>query len=325
MGDPVGIGPEVIAKALSVAEVRAWADLVVYGDPGVIEQICREAQISVPVTTIDDPNCGTCECICVRPVSDLGSVTWASSTPSADRAQLDYIEAAVADIQSGLVDALVTAPITKASIRRAGAPWPGHTEMLAHLVGLEDTSRPVMMLVGEQLRTVPLTIHCPLSEVPGRLTSKLVRDGIDVTNRALRTYFGQSKPRIAVAGLNPHAGEGGLFGNEEAEVIEPAVAHARAAGVNVTGPLPGDTVFRRAADGDFDAVIAMYHDQALIPIKLLEFDRAVNVTLGLPIIRTSVDHGTAYDIAGQGIASARSMISAVGLATKMIASARSRR
>ena len=218
MGDPVGIGPEVIAKALSVAEVRAWADLVVYGDPGVIEQICREAQISVPVTTIDDPNCGTCECICVRPVSDLGSVTWASSTPSADRAQLDYIEAAVADIQSGLVDALVTAPITKASIRRAGAPWPGHTEMLAHLVGLEDTSRPVMMLVGEQLRTVPLTIHCPLSEVPGRLTSKLVRDGIDVTNRALRTYFGQSKPRIAVAGLNPHAGEGGLFGNEEAEV-----------------------------------------------------------------------------------------------------------
>ena len=326
MGDPVGIGPEVVAKALSVAEVRGWADLVVYGDVQIIAQVCADAGIDAKVVSVDSVDAAKTvgrDAIAVRPISKLGAVEWSVATPATDQAQLDYITAVVEDLKAGALDALATAPISKASIHRAGAPWPGHTEMLAGLVGLDGAERPVMMLAGEQLRTVPLTIHCPLSEVSGRITFDLVRSGIEVTHRALRRYFGRVKPRIGVAGLNPHASEGGLFGLEEAQIIAPAVAAAKAAGVTVTGPLPGDSIFRRAADGDFDAVIGMYHDQALIPIKLLEFDRAVNVTLGLSIIRTSVDHGTAYDIAGQGIASARSMIAAVGLARKMVLAARS--
>jgi 4-hydroxythreonine-4-phosphate dehydrogenase len=175
-----------------------------------------------------------------------------------------------------------------------------------------------MMLVGERLKVVPLTVHLPLREVPPRLSEDLVLHGLTVAHEALSRYFGRHKARIAVAGLNPHAGEGGLFGDEESRIIRPAIERAVSLGIQALGPFPGDTVFRRAVEGEFDVVIGMYHDQALIPIKVLDFDRAVNVTLGLPILRTSVDHGTAYDLAGKGVASAGSMIAALELAASMV-------
>jgi 4-hydroxythreonine-4-phosphate dehydrogenase len=251
--------------------------------------------------------------------SKLDPAAYGFARPSleSDRAQLSYIERAMNDLLAGRGDAIVTAPISKASIARAGAPWPGHTEMLAGLVP-GTRGAPVMMLVGERLKVVPLTVHVPLRAVSERLSVELVLHALEVMHAAMSKYFGLHKARIAVAGLNPHAGEGGLFGDEEARIIAPAIERARSLGILALGPFPGDTVFRRAVEGEFDAVLGMYHDQALIPIKVLDFDRAVNVTLGLPILRTSVDHGTAYDLAGKGVASAGSMIAALELAASMV-------
>lgn len=326
MGDPVGIGPEVVVKALSVAELRADADFVVFGDPAVVERAVELTHVAASVEVVDQPlgarRFTSERTIPVVPIAPLdpAAFQWAQPTPASDQAQIQYVERAVRAIFDGSVDGVVTAPINKASIARAGSIYPGHTEMLADLCASFDGTRrhPVMMLAGEHLRVVPLTVHVPLAEVPRVLTSELVLHGIRVTHRTFLKYFGRRRPRIAVAGLNPHAGEHGLFGTEEGAIIEPAIDAARSEGATVFGPLPGDSVFRRAADGEFDVVIGMYHDQALIPLKLLDFDRAVNVTLGLPIIRTSVDHGTAYDLAGQGVASAGSMIAALRLATNMV-------
>jgi len=323
MGDPVGIGPEVIVKALSVSDVRARTDIAVYGDEGVLARASEETGIEIPIVKV--ASCAEArrrkDVLSVLPISALDPerFAWANPSPESDRAQLQYIERAVEDVLAGRADALVTAPISKASIARAGAPWPGHTEMLASLCagGGPVPRPPVMMLVGERLRTVPLTVHVALRDVPARIDRSLLHHVLRVVSRSLTGFFGLERPRIAVAGLNPHAGEGGLFGDEEEQLIAPAIEEARHEGLDVSGPYPADTVFARAADGAFDVVVAMYHDQALIPIKVLEFDRAVNVTLGLPIIRTSVDHGTAYDIAGRGVASARSMIAALALARDM--------
>ncbi|HKY22431.1 MAG TPA: 4-hydroxythreonine-4-phosphate dehydrogenase PdxA [Vicinamibacterales bacterium] len=231
----------------------------------------------------------------------------------AGRAAYETIVRAVRDAQAGGVDGVATAPINKEALALAGLPWRGHTEMLASLT---NAAKVAMMFWSEKLRVVLATIHIPLAEVPAALTMDTVSSMIALTNREL-PRFGLNRPRLALAGLNPHAGEHGLLGREETDVLEPAVARCVEAGIDVTGPWPGDTVFVRAVRGEFDAVIACYHDQGLIPIKMAAFGQAVNVTLGLPIVRTSVDHGTAFDIAGKGVADPESMVQAVLLAAKL--------
>jgi 4-hydroxythreonine-4-phosphate dehydrogenase len=220
---------------------------------------------------------------------------------------------AVEDAKSGRVDAIATAPVNKAAFRLAGLPWKGHTDLLAHLTGAPHVA---MLFYSDTLSVVLATVHVALADVPRTLTQASMEATIDLTAREL-PRFGVASPRIAVAGLNPHAGEQGLFGCEEAMVISPAVAACRAKGIDASGPFPGDTVFLRARRGEFDVVVACYHDQGLIPVKLVAFGQAVNVTLGLPIVRTSVDHGTAFDIAGKGVADPESMIAAVRLAARL--------
>jgi 4-hydroxythreonine-4-phosphate dehydrogenase len=234
-------------------------------------------------------------------------------TAEGGRAAYDAIVRAVADATGGGVDAVATGPISKEALRLAGLPWRGHTDLIAHLTGARHVA---MMFHSPALRVVLATVHIPLAEVPRALTRASLEATIDLTGREL-PRFGVPTPRIAVAGLNPHAGEHGLFGNEEAAVIGPAIEACRTRGVEVSGPFPGDTIFGRARRGEFDVVVACYHDQGLIPVKLLAFGEAVNVTLGLPIVRTSVDHGTAFDIAGRGIANPESMIAAVLLAARL--------
>ncbi len=320
MGDPAGVGPEVIVKAASVADVYEEARLVVHGDVRVLARAAREMVPSVTVVGVrsyaEAEECGPLQLpvIQVRDIDDP-SFDWGRPVAASDEAQVHYIRHAFEEVRSGAADAMVTAPVNKASIHRAGFEFSGHTELLAELTG---EARPVMMLAGPTLKVVPLTTHIPLREVAGRIDRALVRYGLEVTHQAFGAHFGRPRPRIAVAGLNPHAGDDGLFGDEEARVIAPAIAEARRVGIDAVGPLPADSVFHRAVTGEFDVVIGMYHDQALVPLKLLDFDHAVNVTLGLPIIRTSVDHGTAYDIAGRGVASAGSMIAAVRLAARMV-------
>ena len=241
--------------------------------------------------------------------------TFAAGTLSAaaGRAAYEIIVRAVADAQQGVVQAIATAPVNKEAFRLAGLEWSGHTDLLAHLTA---SSHVAMMFYSEALRVVLATVHIPLAEVPRALTQASLEATIALTAREL-PRFGIAQPRIAVAGLNPHAGEHGLFGHEEEVAIGPAIDACRARGIDVSGPYPGDTVFVRARRGDFDVVVACYHDQGLIPVKLLAFGNAVNVTLGLPIIRTSVDHGTAFDIAGRGLADPESMIAAVLLAARL--------
>jgi 4-hydroxythreonine-4-phosphate dehydrogenase len=231
----------------------------------------------------------------------------------AGRAAYDAVVRAAGDAQRGLVGAMATAPLNKEALRLAGLPWNGHTDLLAHLTGAPHVA---MMFFSDELRVVLATVHAALADVPRLLTREVMQRTIELTWRELPRY-GLAAPRIAVAGLNPHAGEHGLFGLEEQTVIAPAVACCRAGGIDVSGPYPADTLFVRARRGEFDAVIACYHDQGLIPVKLVAFGRAVNVTLGLPIVRTSVDHGTAFDIAGRGIADPESMIAAVLLAARL--------
>jgi len=231
----------------------------------------------------------------------------------AGRAAYETIVRAVRDAQAGGIHGIATAPINKEALALAGLPWRGHTEMLASLT---NASSVAMMFWSEKLRVVLLTIHIPLASVPAALTIESVSGIIELTHREL-PRFGIARPRLALAGLNPHAGEHGILGREETDVLEPAIARCAKAGVDISGPYPGDTIFLRAMRGEFDAVIACYHDQGLIPIKMVAFGQAVNVTLGLPIIRTSVDHGTAFDIAGKGIADPESMVQAVLLAARL--------
>jgi 4-hydroxythreonine-4-phosphate dehydrogenase len=275
------------------------------GDPaGIGPEIARRAAVDPRVRDVCEPI-----------VYGGGAAAFAPGVLSADagRAAYDAIVRAVDDAVQGAVQGIATAPINKEAFRMAGLPWSGHTDLLAHLTGAEHVA---MMFHSDVLITVLATVHVPLVEVPRLLTCELVERTIALTACEL-PRFGIAAPRLAVAGLNPHAGEHGLFGCEEQTVIAPAIERCRACGIDVTGPCPGDTVFGRAARGEFDAVIACYHDQGLIPVKLLAFGRAVNVTLGLPIVRTSVDHGTAFDIAGRGVADAGSLIEAVRLAARL--------
>jgi 4-hydroxythreonine-4-phosphate dehydrogenase len=277
VGDPAGIGPEIAGRAAGDERVRHACDAIIYAPP-------PGAQFAT------------------------GEVT-----PEAGRAAYDCIVRAVEDARAGAVDALATAPINKLAFARAGIPWKGHTDLLAHLCG---ASRVAMLFHTPGLNVVLATVHVPLGDVPRLLTRELMLDTIRLTARSMPD-FGMSRPRIGVAGLNPHAGEDGLLGAEDSAAIAPAIADAAASGIDVHGPYPADTVFTRATRGEFDVVIACYHDQGLIPVKLLSFGRAVNVTIGLPIVRTSVDHGTAFDIAGKGVADPGSMIEAVLLAARL--------
>jgi 4-hydroxythreonine-4-phosphate dehydrogenase len=285
MGDPAGIGPEIARKACEDCRVLDACEPVLYGPPATDRFVAGEL------------------------------------SAEAGRAAYEAICAAVRDAQAGVVDGIATAPVNKLAFARAGLPWKGHTDLLGHLTG---SSRVAMMFWSEPLKVVLATVHIPLADVPRMLTADVVDQVIDLTAREL-PRFGVPRPRLAVAGLNPHAGEEGLLGTEDRDVIGPAVERARGRGVNVEGPFPGDTVFVRAARGSFDAVIACYHDQGLIPVKLLAFGQAVNVTLGLPIIRTSVDHGTAFDIAGKGTADPSSMIEATLLAARLAGAPREAR
>jgi 4-hydroxythreonine-4-phosphate dehydrogenase len=255
-----------------------------------------------------------CEPIVYSVPADL-SVVPGRLDPQAGRAAYDVIVRAVEDAMAGRVDAIATAPVSKEAFALAGLPWKGHTDLLGHLTGSDFVA---MMFESPVLRVVLATVHIPLADVSRTLTGDLLERTIALAARELPRFIGRA-PRLAVAGLNPHAGEHGLMGREDDAVIAPVIERARSTGVDVTGPLPADTVFLRASRGEFDAVIACYHDQGLIPVKLLAFGQAVNVTLGLPIVRTSVDHGTAFDIAGRGVADAGSMIEAVLLATRLAA------
>lgn len=285
VGDPAGIGPEITAAAVSDRAVRDACTPIVYGDeympsaPGAARAAIRTGTVSA----------------------------------EAGRAAHDAIVRAVRDALAGQIDAIATAPINKAAFAMAGFPWRGHTELLAHLTGATSVA---MMFHSDALRVVLATVHIPLAEVATALTAERLTAVIRLSADEL-PRFGFARARLALAGLNPHAGEDGLLGAEEERTLKPAVALCRSQGIDIAGPYPADTVFVRAARGEFDAVIACYHDQGLIPVKLVAFGRAVNVTLGLPIIRTSVDHGTAFDIAGKGQADPGSLIEAVLLAARL--------
>ena len=312
-GEPAGIGPEVAARAW--AALAGEVPMVWLGDP-------RHLPKDIVSQVIDRPEEAAGLSGDVLPViaRDFGSEA-TPGTPQAGHAQhvIDMIALGVSLVRDGAASALCTAPIHKKALKDgANFAYPGHTEYLAALGGVEEV---VMMLASEQLRVVPATIHIALDQVPLQLTPGKLRDVIETTHHGLRDRFGIPRPRIAVAGLNPHAGEGGTMGRQEDEWIAPLVSMMRDEGYDLIGPLPADTMFHAAARARYDVAIAMYHDQALIPIKTLDFDKGVNVTLGLPFIRTSPDHGTAFDIAGKGIANPTSMIEAIRLAHRMAQSA----
>lgn len=323
MGDPTGVGPEIILKALldGAFETLAIPPLVA-GDPGVL---LRAAKVLGAMAELEaGAAAGHCRMLVegktleVEALSDLpaNAISWGAPDAACGAAMLGYIEWAAQQCLSGDAAGMVTAPINKAAIRAAGCDFPGHTELLAERCG---SNREVMMLAGEKLKVCLVTTHLAYHDVPGVLSREQIVATIEVADHDLRRYFGLNRPRLAVLALNPHAGEGGLFGDEEARLIAPAIATARAAGIEASGPHSADALFHFAARGDYDAVICMYHDQGLIPLKLLHFEDGVNVTLGLPIVRTSVDHGTAYDLAGTGQASAASLVAAVKLADQMAA------
>jgi 4-hydroxythreonine-4-phosphate dehydrogenase len=320
MGDPAGVGPEIIVKALNRwgRRQRKRARVLVIGDPGTLKRALDVVNSPADLHVVEYPRQAFSveEGIPILPATDedLSHVEWGRLTPSAGRAQIDFLRRAVDLALRAEIQAVVTAPIHKVGIKLAGLSFPGHTEMLAQWTG---ASHYAMMVAGPRLRVVPVTLHQPIMEAVSRLDVESISRTIHLTHCALKEWFGVPHPRIAVAGLNPHAGDQGLFGLEEVQIIEPAVKSCCSAGMMVEGPFPPDSVFRMAAEGRFDAVVAMYHDQGLIPVKLIHPHEAVNLTLGLPIIRTSVDHGTAYDIAGKGIASEQSLLTALGLAEQL--------
>jgi 4-hydroxythreonine-4-phosphate dehydrogenase len=318
MGDPAGIGPEIIAKAvrqLNPAVQSGELDLIVCGSGDAMRQ--AEAQMGMTADT------ARYRLIDVGPVD----APWCTGEVSAAGGEWAYraVVRAVELVKAGEADAIVTGPLSKEALHMAGHPFEGHTELLAHLTGQRDA---VMMLAHENMRVSHVTTHCALASVPGRITPVRLRRVFDVTLDALRA-LGIQQPRVAVCGLNPHAGENGVLGKEDDAIIAPVIHEYQAKGETLSGPFPGDTVFIKLRAGQFDAVVAMFHDQGHIPVKLLGFNvdpatgkwqaiSGVNITLGLPILRTSVDHGTAFDIAGTGIANADSLVDAIHYAQNLI-------
>jgi len=320
MGDPVGIGPEIALMALKDPAVYAGCRPFVIGDAGLMSAIKPNLAKDTRLRRMASPTDGRFESgtIDVLNLSDLDLANTVPGKPTLQtgKAMVSYIETAIDLALDGEIHGVATCPINKTALRQTGSRFIGHTEILAHRT---ETENAVMMLAGARLRVALVTIHEPLKEVPSLLSSEKIMETIHIARRSLETRFGIGTPRLAVAGLNPHAGETGILGREEEELIAPAIAASKAAGSRIEGPFPPDTVFYFAAKGRYDAVICMYHDQGLIPFKLLHFDDGVNTTLGLPIVRTSVDHGTAYDIAGTGTADPRSLIAAIQMAAEQSA------
>jgi 4-hydroxythreonine-4-phosphate dehydrogenase len=326
LGDPAGIGPDITLLAWQARAALAIPPFVLLGDPAVLAARADQLGLPVRIEAVADPREAPNRFAEALPVLPLGLAT-AVVPGRPDAANADAvrhsIERAVSLALAGTARAVVTNPVSKSVLYRAGFGFPGHTEFLASLAAPPGAPppHPVMMLVAADLKVVPVTIHIPLKEVASVLNQALIVSTLLTTARDLQRYFGLARPRLAVTGLNPHAGEDGAMGREEIEIIAPAIEEARAKGLTVTGPHPADTLFHAEARKGYDAAIAMYHDQALIPFKTLAFEHGVNVTLGLPFLRTSPDHGTAFALAGTGRASPRSLIEALRLADAMAAHA----
>jgi 4-hydroxythreonine-4-phosphate dehydrogenase len=318
MGDPVGVGPEITVLALSDKAVPQVCRPLVIGDLPALERARGRLAPGLEIHVVGRPEGGRYEpgVLDLMALSHLepDDLNYGKPTPSGGAAMVSYILRAVDLALKGEVAGMVTGPISKIAMNLSGFAYPGHTELLAMKTGTPEVA---MMLAGGEFRVVLATIHCALAQVPALLSQEGLLRLFHLTCRVLATDFGLEAPRLGVAALNPHAGEGGMFGREEEEIITPAVLKAQAAGLKVSGPYPADTLFWRHSQGEFAAIVAMYHDQGLIPLKLLHFMDAVNVTLGLPIIRTSVDHGTAYDLAGTGQAHPGSLKAAIHLAAQM--------
>jgi 4-phospho-D-threonate 3-dehydrogenase / 4-phospho-D-erythronate 3-dehydrogenase len=319
MGDPAGIGPEIIAKVLDSREIVPLCTPVVIGDAGVMRKLIEEMRLPATVNNIASlaqaaPAEGRIDVLDLKNV-DLTAHEWGKPGASSGASVVEYIKKAVALTMGREADAIVTAPISKEMMNAAGHHYAGHTELLADLTGTTEYG---MLFVGGGLRVILVTIHVALKDVPHLITQASVLKTLRLAHKAMQS-FGIDKPRIGVAALNPHAGEGRLFGNEEWDIILPAVVKARGEGIHASDPIPADTLFYKARNNYYDIVVAMYHDQGLAPLKMIAFGKAVNVTVGLPIIRTSVDHGTAYDLAGKGCADPTSLLEALKLAVSMSA------
>ncbi|RYE34230.1 MAG: 4-hydroxythreonine-4-phosphate dehydrogenase PdxA [Hyphomicrobiales bacterium] len=320
-GDPAGIGPELTLRAWLERRERALPAFAVIGDRDHLADLAERLGWAVPIRLCDWGDAGAAfqEALPVIPLAaGAGLAIPGKPDPATAAGTIDSIGRAVAAVRAGEAAAVVTNPIAKSVLYSAGFRHPGHTEYLAHLAARGGAEpRPVMMLWCEELAVVPVTIHEPLRRVPDLLTTTLIVETGRIVAAELRSRFGIAAPRLALSGLNPHAGESGTMGHEDADVVAPAIAQLQAEGIDARGPYPADTMFHARARAGYDAALAMYHDQALIPIKTIAFDEGVNVTLGLPFIRTSPDHGTAFDIAGQGIARPDSLCAALKLAARM--------
>lgn len=322
MGDPTGIGPEVIIKSLTDKSVRSRVIPIVFGDKGVLSKVSEDLGIKVRIRELTSvENIRQVEVdnkeIYVKSISNLKMTRLRYGRPDRNcgRAMVNYVKEAVDAWKQGIIEGIVTAPINKEIINEAGYRYGGHTEMIAELTGAKEFT---MMFVSSHFKVSLVTIHLPLKDVSMRITPQRIYKVGLLSWKTLREFFGIKNPRIGVCGINPHAGEGGMFGDEEKDMIYPAIVSMRAIGIDAEGPLSPDTAFWRAYRGEFDVVVAMYHDQGLIPVKLLDFDNAVNITVGVPIVRTSPAHGTAYNIVGRGVADPSSMKSAINLAVDMI-------
>lgn len=320
MGDPAGIGLDITLLAWRDRAHNGLPPFVLFAAPDAVTQRARELGVALRVAAVGDLQAAVhafADRLPVSPVTLAGAVRAGEPAVENAGAVIHSIELATAAVVRGEAAAVVTNPIAKSVLYDAGFSHPGHTEFLAELASRHHDGRPfhpVMMLASDELRVVPLTIHVALESVPGRITRALIFETVRTTYDALRRDFGIARPRIAICGLNPHAGEQGSIGREEIDVIAPAIGELRAEGLSVTGPHSADTLFHAAARKSYDAAVCMYHDQALIPIKTLAFDRGINVTLGLPFVRTSPDHGTAFSLAGTGAASPESFIASCKLA-----------
>jgi 4-hydroxythreonine-4-phosphate dehydrogenase len=312
MGDPTGIGPEITVKALSMEEPFQACRPVVFGDRRVLSRAIQIQNLSTALEAVDQiPRDGYVpRKIFFFPLSQLenSSLRFGQPDRACGAAMVRYIEEAVKRVRSGELNAITTCPINKQAMNDAGYSFPGHTELLAHLAGAPSVA---MMFVGPKWRIVLVTIHLPLKDVSGWISKDRILSILRLTDEGMKKHFGISNPKIAVLGLNPHCGEGGLLGEEEKKEILPAIAEAKIIGMGVEGPFPADSFFNVSGRHVFDAVVAMYHDQGLIPVKMFGFKESVNFTLGLPFIRTSVDHGTAYDIAGKGLADPTNLVKAM--------------
>ncbi|MGC1465578.1 MAG: 4-hydroxythreonine-4-phosphate dehydrogenase PdxA [Pseudolabrys sp.] len=326
IGEPAGIGPDVTLIAWLQRAKLELPPFYLIGDERFIAQRAATLSLDVPIEVTEPENSSAVfsRALPLVPVGVAATANPGKPDASSAPAAIASIRHAVEHVMAGRAAAVVTNPIAKNVLYRSGFAEPGHTEFLARLAQ-EATGRaahPVMMLWSRELAVVPVTIHLPLKDVPGRLTADLVTETGRIVDRDLRTRFGLARPRLAIAGLNPHAGEDGALGEEDAAIVAPAVARLKAEGIDARGPIPADTMFHARARATYDVALCMYHDQALIPIKTLAFDTAVNVTLGLPFVRTSPDHGTAFDIAGTGRADPSSLVAALTLAARISAQAR---